>query len=54
MAYNQAEKKGNRVVTDMRAQTDSKSAQINVVSSILSIFTVYSCSHGYNLVKANS
>lgn len=51
-AYNQVENKGNKV-TDVRAQPDSKSAQISVVSNVLSIFTVYRCSHGYDLLKDN-
>lgn len=47
------ENKGNKVVTDTRAQGDSKTTQINVISSILSILTVYMCSHGKGDLKAN-
>lgn len=40
------EDKGNEVVTDTRVQGDSKTTQINVITSILSVLCVYSYNHG--------
>lgn len=47
------ENKGNKVVTDTRAQGDSKTTQINVISSILSILTAHRCDRGQADLKAN-